>query len=182
MFSLKKIYTLLCFLVLTSCYESLDFEQLDNYVSKPVFTSSLIYLKLLPGHFFDDSGENQQNRISDITIFKGFENEFLRDNTVKVDFNVEVKNEFDREVTFEVDLLNDNNAIIYSFVPIVVQSNDLEYTFFEEIIIAQNPNVLNTTKVRISVEIENGGDPLNPKDISEFELKSSMSLYVESGL
>lgn len=182
MISPKKIYTLLCFLVLTSCYESLDFQQLEDYVSKPVFTSSLIYLKVLPAHFFDSSGENQQNKISDITVFKGFENEFLRDNTVKVDFNVEVKNEFDREVTFEVDLLNLNNAVVYSFTPIVVQSKDLEYTFFEEIIIAQNKNVLNTSKVRISVEIENEGAPLNPQDISAFELKSSMSLYVESGL
>ena len=179
--SLKKISFLLSFFLLFSCAESLDTSQLDDFVSEPIITSALTFFTAVPGQFFDATGV-QQNTITDISEFKGFEKGFVRDNVVKLDFNAEIKNEFDRDVTIQVEFLNVNNFITYSFTPIVVSDNDLDFKYLEEIIIASNPNILTTTQVRISAEIENTGTQMNPSDTSEFEFKSAITFYIESGL
>jgi hypothetical protein len=179
--SLFKISIFLCFFVLSSCYESLDFNQVDDYVSKPVFTSALTYFTLFPTQFFDSNG-NQKNSVSDITNFYGFQSKYVKDNLVKLDFNAEIKNEFDREVTIQIDLLNNNNAVMFAFDPIIVESGDLNYLFFNEIVIATNRNILNTEKVRITVSANNTGVPMNANDTSEFEFKSSVTAFIEASI
>lgn len=176
-----KISLIICFFVFSSCYESLDFNQLKGHVSKPVFSSALTYYTVVPAQFFNAAGI-QQNSISDITQFKGFENSYIKDNLVKIDFNAEIKNGFDREVTILVDFLNKNDAVVYSFTPIIVEGGNLNFTFLEEIEIALNKNILNTTKVRISTEIENTGTQMNPADTREFVFKSSVTLFLESSI
>ncbi len=177
--SLQKISLILSFFMLSSCYESLDFNQVENYVHKPIVTSALTYFKVLPFQFFDTSNV-QQSQIQDVTDFKIFETNYIKDNLARIDFNVEIKNEFDREVTFNVEFLNNSNNVVYTFTPIVVQSNDLDFMYLETILIASNQNVLNAGKVRITAILENTGVALNPSDTSEFEFKSSVTLYIES--
>jgi hypothetical protein len=176
-----KISILLCFFLLTSCYESLDFNQLDDQVSKPVFTSALTYFTTVPAQFFDVNG-NQKNSISDYTNFYGFQNSYIRENLVKLDFNAEIKNEFDREVTIQIDLLNSNNTVVYAFDAIIVESGDLNYLFFKEIEIASQPNILNTERVRITARVEDTGSPMNANDTSEFVFKSSVTIFIESSI
>lgn len=181
--SLQKISLILSLFILNSCYESLDFNQIDDYVSKPVFTSALTFFKVIPAKFFDSSGTIQQNSITDVSDFEIFQNSFIRDNVVKIVFNAETKNEFDRDVTIQVDLLNENNTSVYSFTPIFVESNNINPPLFtEEIVIASNLNILNTTQVRIRAKLENTGTQMNPNDTSEFEFKSSVTFYIESKL
>ncbi|MBU3009869.1 hypothetical protein KO506_00450 [Polaribacter vadi] len=176
----KLIYFILSFFVFTSCAESLDFNQLDDYVVKPVLTSSLTYFKVSPIQFFDENGV-QQNSREDITDFIVFENSFFRKNVVKMVFNAEFKNEFDRDAMIQVDFLDANNIAIYSFAPIIVESGDVDPPPYEEdIVIATNPNILSATKVRFRAFLEDTGTQMNPLDTSEFEFKSSVTLFVES--
>ena len=176
-----KVIILLCFFLLVSCYESLNFNQVDDYVSKSNFTSSLTYFTLVSAQFFDSNG-NQKNSVSDITNFYGFQNTYIKDNLVKLDFNAEIKNEFDREVTIQIDLLNNNNAVMYAFDPIIVESGNLNYLFFKEIEIASNRNILNTEKVRITVRIDDTGAPMNANVTTEFVFKSSVVAFIESSI
>jgi hypothetical protein len=176
-----KVSILLCFFVLSSCYEILDFNQLDDQVSKPVFTSALTYFTFVPAQFFDSNG-NQKNSISDITNFYGFQNTYVKENLVMLYFNAEIKNEFDRDVTIKIDLLNNNNAVMYAFDPIIVESGDLNYLFFNEIVIASNRNILNTEKVKITITIDDTGVPMNANDTSEFVFKSSVVAFIESSI
>lgn len=176
-----KIGLLLCFFALSSCYESLDFNQLDDQVSKPVFTSALTYFTITPAQFFDSNG-NEKNSIFDFTNFYGFQNSYVKDNLVKLDFNAEIKNEFDREVTIHIDLLNRNNIVVFTFDPIIVEFGDLNYLFFKEIEIASQPNILNTEKVRITTSVEDTGAPMNALDTSKFVFKSSVTIFIESSI
>ena len=179
----KKISFLLSFFVIISCYDSLDFDQIDDYVYKPVFTAALTYFKVTPAQFFDSSGTIQENSISDVSDFRGFKNNSIRNNVFKIVFNAEFKNEFDRDVTIQVDFLNENNIALYSFSPIFVESNNVNPpAFIEEVVIASNPNILNTTQVRIRADLENTGTQMNLNDTSEFEFKSSVTFYIESEL
>ncbi|MBG7613539.1 hypothetical protein IU405_14890 [Polaribacter sp. BAL334] len=162
-----------------SCAESLDFNQIDDYVNKPIFKASLTYFTVVPADFFDSTGTIQQNSISETTNFDALQSKFVKDNLVKLDLDVAIKNEFDREVKIRVEFLN-NNVTVYTFTPIIIQGNTLNYKYLEEIEIASNSAILNTTQVKITAELENTGIQLNLNDPSEFEFKSSVTMYIES--
>lgn len=177
---INKIVFVLGILLLNSCAEALDFNQLEDYVLQPVYTSALTYFKVTPIQFFDQNGI-QQNSREDITDFIVFENSYFRNNIVKLDFNAQFKNEFDRDVVIQVDFLDANNIVVYAFTTIIVESQDVSPpAYTEEIIIANHPNILSTTQVRFRAFLEDTGTQMNPLDTSEFEFKSSVSLFIES--
>jgi len=179
----KIIALLLSLFIITGCAETLDFNQIEDYTLKPVVTAALVSFNAKPIQFFDSTGTIQNNSVSDVFEFKGFDESYLRNNIVKLIFNAEFKNEFDRDVTIQVDFLNDSNIIIYSFSPIFVESFDVNPPpYEEEIIIGSNPQVLNATQVKITASLENTTTQLNPADPSEFDFKSSVTLYIESGI
>jgi len=179
---IKNIILFFSLFILLSCSETLDFKQLEDYKLKPVITAALASFNAKPIQFFDSTGTIQNNSVSDVFEFKGFDENYLRNNVVKLVFNAEFKNEFDRDVTIQVDFLNSNNIIIYSFSPIFVESFDVNPPpFEEEIIIADNLQVLNATQVQITASLENITTQLNPSDSSEFDFRSSVTLFVESG-
>lgn len=174
----KKVCIILGFLALGSCYESLDFKQLNNFVVKPVFTAALNYFSIVPSQFISSNG-TQQISISDITDINGLQD--ITNDVVRLEFNAEIKNELDRGVTITVDFLDRISRLTYSFTSIFVESNDLNYIYFEAIDVLTYPNILNTSKVKVTLELENTGTPLNADDTSEFEFKSSVTLFIESG-
>ncbi len=175
----KKAFIILFFLALTSCYQSLDFSQAEDYVLKPVITSALTYFTAMPSQFFDALGDPKMS-ISDTSDFKGFEYNVIRNNLIKIGFNAAINNAFDRDVIIQVDFLDSTGFIVYSFAPILAAKNNLNIKYLEEIFIATNPNILNTTQIRIIATIDNIANPMNANDTSKFELKSSVTLYIES--
>ena len=176
-----KISIVLCFLLLTSCYESLDFKQLDNLVAKPVFTSALNYFSIVPSQFLRSSN-TQELSISDVTDIKGLQNSPFIDDVIKIDFNAEIKNELDRTVSITVELLDNRNLPTYTFTDIIVETKNLDFLYSEEIDVASNPEILKTSKVKVTLSLENTGTPINTSDTSEFEFKSSVTLYIESSI
>lgn len=180
--SLKKISILCCFFIFFSCSESLDFNQLDNYNLKPIFTSSLTYFKVTPAKFFDSSGTIQKNSITEITNFDVLKNQFIKDNLIEFDLNVEVNNEFDRNVTINVEFLNSNNFPVYTFSSIFIKRKQLNFKYLEKIYITPNSIILNTQKIKITAELENTGIQMDVNDPSEFEFKSSLTFYLESSI
>ncbi len=177
----KNIALILFLFIVAGCAETLDFKQIEAYTLKPVLTTALVSFNAKPIQFFDSSGTTQKNTVSDVFEFKGFDEDYLRNNVVKLVFNAEFKNEFDRDITIQVDFLNRSNIIIYSFSPIFVESFDVNPPpYEEEIIIATNLQVLNATQVKITASLENKTTQLSPSDPSEFDFKSSITLFIES--
>jgi len=180
--SFKKYSILSYFFIFFSCSESLDFNQLDDYVSKPIFTAALTYFKVVPAKFFDSSGTIQRNSVTEITNFDVLQNQFIKDNLVKFDLNAQIKNEFDRDATINIQFLNANNVAVYTFSPIFIESKNTNFNYLEEIVITANPTILSTTKIKITAELENTGIQMDVNDPSEFEFKSSVTFYLESSL
>ena len=173
----KKLSALLfCFFVITSCVNNLDFSQIEEYSISPKYTVSLAYFTILPFQFFDPSGAQVTER-SDITDFRGFENSYAKDNLLKLDFYVEIKNEFDRDLTIQISFLDDNMNVTHRFDDLKVNANNLNYKFDETIEVSTNPNIKSTTKVRIAL-IDNSARPLNASSKTEFEFKSSVKIYM----
>jgi hypothetical protein len=178
----RKLSFIVSFFLIFSCADSLDFNQIEGYVFKPIFTSALTFFTAVPAQFFDDNG-NQINRKEDKADFDAFKYTYLRNNAVKLVFNAEFKNEFDRDVNIQVDFLDRNNIIIYRFTEIFVEKNTINPPAYEEeIIIADNRIILSATQVRIVAELEDTGVPLNANDTRIFEFKSSATLFIESDL
>lgn len=180
--SLKIISFVLGFFLVTSCSDSLDFDQIDNYIYEPTFTSALTFFSVSPFQFFNPSGV-QENEIIHIDDFQAFQRDFVRDNVIKVDFNAEYKNEFDRDITIIFEFLNNNMDLVYLAQPIFVEANDVSPpAYLEEIIIADYPDILNASFIRVKAAIEDTGTQMNPNDTSEFEFKSSITLFIKSEL
>ena len=183
--SSKKISFILSLFLIVSCSDSLDFNQLEDYVIKSKQTAPLIYFTAVPAQFFDTTRTIQQNSISDsavISDFNDFQNNLIRGRVVKIVLNAELRNAFDRDVVVQIEFL-DKNIVIYSFKPIIVSNNHKNFLpFEEEIIVASNSNVLNTAQIRVTVALKNIGIQRNPNDINEFEFKSAITLYLESNL
>lgn len=177
--SLKKLIPILfCFLAITSCVDNLDFSQIEDYSVSPEYTVSLTYFSILPFQFYNLAG-NQESQKTDITDFRVFQNSYIRKNLVKVDFNVEIKNEFDRDFTLQIDFLNENMNLTHSFNELKVNANNLNYTFDETVEVRTNPNIKNTTRVRVIV-IDNSSAPIDPSDTTEFDFKSSAKIYIDT--
>ena len=174
----KLIPILFCFLAITSCVDNLDFSQIEDYSITPEYTVSLTYFTVLPFQFFNQAGV-QESQKSDITEFRVFENSYTRKNLVKVDFSVEIKNEFDRDFTLQITFLDDNNNLTHRFNEIKVNANNLDYKFDETVEVRTNPNVKNTTKVSVDI-IDNSSLPIDPSDTTEFEFKSSAKIYIDT--
>lgn len=166
---------------LTSCSESLDFDQVDDYVYEPIFTSALTFFTVAPFQFFNSSGI-LEDEITHTDNFQAFQRDFVRENVIKIDFNTEIKNEFSTDVTLTFEFLNNNMDLVYPAVVISVEENNLNHTFLEEIVIEDHPNILNANFIRVKAKLDDISVPLDPNDTSEFEFKSSITLYIKSEL
>ena len=79
----KKIISFILLFSILSCAETLDFSQIEDYRATPEYTFSLTYFKITPIQFFNQSGIQESER-TDITDFRVFDNDFLRNNLVKI--------------------------------------------------------------------------------------------------
>lgn len=174
---IKKLSAMLfCFFVITSCVNNLDFSQIEEYSISPEYTVSLTYFTISPPQFFNQAGL-QLPEISDITDFRGLENSYARDKLLKLDFNVEIKNEFDRDLTIQISFLDDNMNVTHRFNDLKVNANNLNYTFDETIEVSTNPNIKTTTKIKVLI-LDNSAVPLDASAKTEFEFKSSVKIYM----
>ena len=169
---------LLFLLLLSSCSENLDFNQLDDYTASPVITSSLVYFTLTSNRFIDPVTALEISNLppdeSDFTIFDAG---FIRNNLIRVVFDIEVKNEIDRGFTLLLELLDDTGVVVYTLSPINISPTELDFTYQETIVFLTNPNIIDATKIRISVGLVPSTNPLIANDPSEFVFKSSITLY-----
>ncbi|MEO9571333.1 MAG: hypothetical protein ABJH82_02515 [Polaribacter sp.] len=176
----KKIIPLfLFFLSITSCVDDLDFTQFEDYSAAPEFSVALTSFKILPFQFFNSSGI-QESEITDVTNFRIFDRSYVKDKLVKLDFNIEIKNELDRDFTIIIELLDINDSRTHRFQQIKINANNLDFKFLEVIEVNSNLNVKNTSKVSVTVKMDDTITPLDPYSTTEFELKSSLKLYFDT--
>ncbi|MEE9408758.1 MAG: hypothetical protein V3V28_11865 [Polaribacter sp.] len=177
MSTLTKIPLLFFLLAFISCADNLDFNQIDDYNATPAITSSLIYFTVLPIQFFDATGTALVFEVIDESEIRVFDNDFVRDKFVKVDFNIEIKNEFDRDFAIQIDLLNGNNTITHRFDELEILANNLTFTNKQTVEVSANLNIKNSTRIRVTIKIENTTTPLDKENTDKFEFKSSATIY-----
>jgi hypothetical protein len=176
----KRISFVLCVLFVISCSQKLDFSQIEDYIASPIYTSSLTYFKVTPGNFIDAATGNEIELPADISDFRVFENEFIRKYLVKAVFNVEIKNELDRDITLQFNILDDTNNPVYQFEQLNITANTLDFIYEETLEISTNENILNATRISIKINLSPSITSLDINDTSEFEFKSAVTLFIET--
>ena len=179
--SLKFFSFLLTFLFL-SCSQTLDFDQIDNYTTDPVFSAAITFFEIDAASFITVAGAPAVTEITEESEFKLFGNDFIKDNLVKLDFNFEIRNEFDRDFTIEISLLDENNALIYKLQDLNITANNLNFIQLEEIDIASNSNVRNFTKVVLKISLDDTTTPINAGNNGSLSFKSGATVYLETSL
>jgi len=176
----KKIIALFCCLfVVISCVDDLDFTQLDDYKATPIYSLAAVHFTVLPFQFFEQSG-NQMNEIREITDFNLFENDYIKNKTVKLEFNAEVLNQYDNDFILEVQILNANYLPIFKLEKMSVSANDVAYKFKQTETLISNPSLINMGGLSVTIKTKNPSLLLNPRDITELQFKSFIKVYLDS--
>ncbi|TVZ56968.1 hypothetical protein OD91_2272 [Lutibacter sp. Hel_I_33_5] len=161
---------------LVSCYKNLDFKQVDTFTSSQVVETSLIYFKIKEPAFIDAANNIELSSVSDITEFTLLNTDRAKNNLQRVDLYFEIKNEFNRSFDTRLQFLDENDQIVFSDTLNLVRPKQLNYKDGVEIIIAKNAALLNSNKIKLTLNIS-GGQALDSTSVNEFEFKSSGKYY-----
>ncbi|QTE23983.1 hypothetical protein [Polaribacter cellanae] len=175
MVNFKKIFFLTVSLLFFSCYQSLDFDQIEDYVIKPSYTFALATFSVNSLVFTS----SPITEVREKTNFEIFKNSFFKDNSVRLDFEFEVINEINRDFVLELTLLDENDVEIYKLQDLNIAANKRDFKQKEIINITLNPNVKDFTRVEVVVRLGDPTIPMSTLDSGTIKLKSAASVYLE---
>ena len=181
--NLLKIYsTALMTIFFLSCSQPLDFEQLEEYTIMSSISSSLVFFSIDASNFNTIiSGIPAATEVNETTDFKLLENSFIKQNLVQLDFNFEIKNEFNRVFLLDVNLLDsESNTIHKLFEGFEISGNALKISAEMVLIIEDFPEVVNFTKVQFILGLKDTTKILDATSLSKIECKSSLVMHLES--
>lgn len=119
---------IIVFVIMTSCIKDVDFDQIDNFSLTPVLASSIVYTEVEAIRFVENGMELEivRDSVANIEIF---EDEFVKDNLVKVELVFEATNTINRTFNLKIDFLSDEDELQHT-----ISFDAVESTFGNNII------------------------------------------------
>ena len=179
--NLLKIYsTALMTIFFLSCSQPLDFKQLKEYKIMPSISSSLVFFSIDASNFnIIISGIPAATEVNETTDFKLLENSFIKQNLVQLDFNFEIKNEFNHVFLLDINLLDaQGNTIHKVFDEFEISGNALKISEEVVLIIQDFPEVVNFTKVQFIIGLKDTTTKLDASSLGKIEFKSSVVMHL----
>ena len=167
-----KFFITLLILFFVSCISDVDFDQVNDIEIITPYLASLVYFNADSNFFLDDL-QNEILAISDTTEHPIFKGPYTEEYLVQADFNFKMSNSFDRDITVQILFLDDVNTTTYTFAPMYVSANNLNFESTQIIQEVNIPSVVSSEKIVIHLLMDSGGNSLNPN--------SPMSLDFQSG-
>ena len=176
---LNRTPLILLFIIpfLNSCINNADFDQV-NINAEPILNFPLVYFELNQLDFLDDTGTIEIPTITDVTDVEVFSSSTVRENLGRVDLIYQIENEFERGFIFEIDFLDDAGNVTYSFQNVTVPSGLNFIEIRENIVIAENPAILNTTQIRVQINLSAASTTLDPDVERRIEFRSTGVFYL----
>ena len=166
-----------------SCSQPLDFDQIDEYAVSPSIAVPLVFFTIDASNFTTTVvGAPIVSELTEISDLKLFESSFIKQNVVQLDFEFEVNNEFNRDITTEISLLDDNNNLIYRFIDLEIDKNNLSFKQKEILKVVTNQNIKNFTKVKFTLSLDDKNTPIAASDLSKIQFKSGIIIHLEAEL
>ncbi len=176
-FKLVPLQIVICITFLVSCSNNLNFDNI-NLELEPEVTSPLVFFELDQRDFLDEN-DQEITVVSDITVFRIFDNTVLKDNLVELTLDFEIENGFDRSFLVDFVFLDEDENITYDVEDFSINAGDLDYSSTRSIVIETSPEFLNSTKVRVDVVLSPSSTILNPDIEKIFKFKSLGTFYLK---
>jgi len=160
-----------------SCSNNLNFDNI-NLEIEPEVTSPLVFFELDQKDFLDEN-DQEITVVSDITVFRIFDNTVLKDNLVELTLDFEIENGFDRSFLVDFVFLDEDENITYDVEDFSINAGDLDYSSTRSIVIETSPEFLNSIKVRVDVVLSPSTTTLNPDIEKTFKFRSSGTFYLK---
>jgi len=160
-----------------SCSNNLNFDNI-NLEIEPEVTSPLVFFELDQKDFLDEN-DQEITVVSDITVFRIFDNTVLKDNLVELTLDFEIENGFDRSFLVDFVFLDEDENITYHVEDFSINAGDLDYSSTRSIVIETSPEFLNSIKVRVDVVLSPSTTTLNPDIEKTFKFRSSGTFYLK---
>ncbi len=176
-FKLVPLQIVICIAFLVSCSNNLNFDNI-NLEIEPEVTSPLVFFELDQRDFLDEN-DQEITVVSDITVFRIFDNTVLKDNLVELTLDFEIENGFDRSFLVDFVFLDEDENITYDVEDFSINAGDLDYSSTRSIVIETSPEFLNSIKVRVDVVLSPSTTTLNPDIEKTFKFRSSGTFYLK---
>jgi hypothetical protein len=160
-----------------SCVDNADFNQIQVDVD-PILNVPLVYFELDQLDFLEDTG-GEVEFVSDVTDIDIFQTSTVRENLGRVDLIINMEKDFPRGFQVRIAFLDDNLMPTYELSSIAFAEGTNVREIRENIVISQNPNILNTTKMRVRIDlVASAGTPIDPDVQWELEFRSVGIFYL----
>ena len=174
---LIPLQIVICIAFFMSCSNNLNFDNI-NLEIEPEVTSPLVFFELDQKDFLDEN-DQEITVVSDITVFRIFDNTVLKDNLVELTLDFEIENGFDRSFLVDFVFLDEDENITYDVEDFSINAGDLDYSSTRSIVIETSPEFLNSIKVRVDVVLSPSTTTLNPDIEKTFKFRSSGIFYLK---
>lgn len=175
---LKYLLFLIGIIFFQNCTKPVDFDQIDNANIEATYITTLIHFNLTAPNFLNESNEEISLTTDVIEIPLSNDSEPYLE---KIEFTVITKNTFDRSFALSFVFFDASNTLIYTLNPtIIVPENSSELTTILEIPQEDISVIYNTKYIGVTIILlpSDDGSIININETSEFNLKSSMKLFV----
>ena len=174
---LIPLQIVICIAFFMSCSNNLNFDNI-NLEIEPEVTSPLVFFELDQRDFLDENNQ-EITVVSDITVFRIFDNTVLKDDLVELTLDFEIENGFDRSFLVDFVFLDEDENITYDVEDFSINAGDLDYSSTRSIVIETSPEFLNSIKVRVDVVLSPSTTTLNPDIEKTFKFRSSGTFYLK---
>ena len=166
-----KFFITLLILFFVSCISDVDFDQVNDIEIITPYFATLVYFNADSNFFLDDL-QNEVLAISDTTEHPIFKGPYTEEYLVQADFNFKMSNSFDRDITVQILFLDDFDTATYTFAPMYVSANNLNFESTQVIQEVNIPSVVSSEKIVIHLLMDLGGNSLNPNSLMSLDFQS----------
>lgn len=181
-----KFRLLIVIVLFSSCgINDLDFEQIDDYSALRVFKTSLTYFTVDQKDFLDTTGAEITIPVDEEAGFLFFiNNPSLRSNLEKIEIELEIDNQFDRDFKGKIQFLDDNDIVTHEFDEIFIEAKNSQFKDTLSLLIKDNTRFLTSSKVNFEVELQasTNGSVLDPNVDQTLGFKSVAVYYIRGKL
>lgn len=164
-------FLLIIFVLLNSCVSNLDFDKVDELGLTPAFTSPLISFEVDQSRFVDEVNNIEILSFTEQSRFEIFDNEGIKNHLIQASVSMFIDNEIDRSFNVFIDFLDDNDDVTFSFMPFGIEAKESrEVPQF--ISVDGHPEFLNSTQIRIRIDMISNGNLLDTNIPNKFRFRS----------
>jgi hypothetical protein len=160
-----------------SCSSNLDFNQINDFKSDPVFIANFTYFDIPVNQFIANGRE--QDIVYDAQEFDVFRDSFFRKSLIQADFFFEINNTINRSFIVDIVLLDGNNQPLYNFnFDVPAFSGTEKLVTQTEIFENTKLDLLKRASRMIFVIRMGAGPALNTTNPGSLKLRSSATAYL----